>query len=59
MAIENSVSNDFLSTFLDSIGVFNCRLPGVYILSQSLYGYVTGTGRRVYNLSVALTLFSI
>ena len=29
MAIENSVSNDFLSTFLDSIGVFDCRLPDV------------------------------
>ena len=29
MAIENSVSIDFSSTFLDSIGVFDCRLPGV------------------------------
>ena len=29
MAIENSVSNDFLSTFIDSIDVFDCRLPGV------------------------------
>ena len=29
MTIENSVSNDFLSTFVDSIGVFDCRLPGV------------------------------
>ena len=28
-AIENSVSNDFWSTFFDSIGVFDCRLPGV------------------------------
>ena len=26
MAIKNSVSNDFGSTFLDSIGVFDCRL---------------------------------
>ena len=25
----NSVSNDFLSTFVDSISVFDCRLPGV------------------------------
>ena len=29
MAIKNSVFNDFLSTFLDSIGIFDCRLPGV------------------------------
>ena len=29
MAIKNTVSIDFLSTFLDSIGVFDCRLPGV------------------------------
>ena len=29
MAIKNSVSNDFLSTFLDSIGTFDCCLPGV------------------------------
>ena len=29
MAIENTVSFDFWSTFLDSIGVFDCRLPGV------------------------------
>ena len=29
MAIKNSVFNDFLFTFLDSIGIFDCRLPGV------------------------------
>ena len=29
MAIKNTVSIGFLSTFLDSIGVFDCRLPGV------------------------------
>ena len=29
MAIENSVSNDFWSTCIDSIDVFDCRLPGV------------------------------
>ena len=29
MAIENTVSIDLLSTFLDGIGVFDCRLPGV------------------------------
>ena len=29
MAIKNTVSIDFWSTFLDSIGIFDCRLPGV------------------------------
>ena len=29
MAIENSVSNDFSSTFVDSINVFDCRLGSV------------------------------
>ena len=29
MAIENTVSIDFLSTFLDSFGVFDGRLSGV------------------------------
>ena len=29
MAIKNTVYIDFLSTFLDSIGIFDCRLPGV------------------------------
>ena len=29
MAIENSVSNNFLSTLLNGNGVFDCRLPGV------------------------------
>ena len=27
---RNTVSIDFLSTFLDSIGVFDCSLPGVF-----------------------------
>ena len=31
MTMENSVSNDFLSTFIDSIDVFDCRLPGVIV----------------------------
>ena len=35
MAIENSVSNDFLSTFVDSITFFDCHLPGVRFLSQN------------------------
>ena len=29
MAIENSVLNEFLSTFVDCIDVFDCHLPGV------------------------------
>ena len=29
MAIENSVSNDFSSAFLETIGIFVCRLTGV------------------------------
>ena len=32
MAIENSVSNDFWSASVDSINVFDCRLPGVIIV---------------------------
>ena len=32
MAIKNSVSNEFLSTFLDSIGVFDWGLPGVWFI---------------------------
>ena len=35
MAIKNSVSNYFLSTFLDSINVFDCHLSGVYM--QQMY----------------------
>ena len=31
MAIENSVSIDFLSTFVDSINVFDCRQSDVYM----------------------------
>ena len=36
MATENSVSNDFLSTFIDSINVFDCCLPGVVSFNQFL-----------------------
>ena len=36
MAIENSVSKDFLSTFHDNIGVVNCHLPGVPRLTVNL-----------------------
>ena len=30
MAIKNSVSNDFLSMFVDSINVFHCHLSSVF-----------------------------
>ena len=29
MSIKNSVSNNFLSTFVDSINIFDCYLSGV------------------------------
>ena len=32
MAIENHVSNDFWSTFVDRINVFDCRISGVKLL---------------------------
>ena len=32
MANENSVSNYFVSTFVDNIDVFDCRLSGVISL---------------------------
>ena len=35
MAIENPVSKDFLSTLVDSIDVFDCRLSGVKLLKIS------------------------
>ena len=35
MDIENFVSNFFLSTFVDSIDVFDCRLSGVVSLYAS------------------------
>ena len=34
MAIKNSVSNDFLSSFVDSIYIFDCRLPSVQYIKQ-------------------------
>ena len=36
MAIENSVSNVFLFTFVDSINVFGCHLSGVYTQRSKL-----------------------
>ena len=32
IAIKNSVSNDFLSTFFDSIDIFDCCLPRVILI---------------------------
>ena len=36
MAIKNSVSNDLLSTFADSISIFDCRLPVVYLVYHAV-----------------------
>ena len=41
MTIENFVSIDFLSKFVDSIGVFDCHLPGVI---KIVYGFCVCTG---------------
>ena len=38
MAIESSVSSNFWFAFLDSIGVFDCCLPGVKTCCRSRYG---------------------
>ena len=35
MAIKNSVSNDFGSTFIDSINIFDCHLSGVYLVCSN------------------------
>ena len=37
MAIENSVSNYSLSTFVESINVFDCRLSGVVFKGLNEY----------------------
>ena len=42
MTIENSVSDDFLSTFVDSIDVLDCRLPGVIVLVALLVCVLAG-----------------
>ena len=34
MAIKNFDSIDFLSTFIDSINVFDCHLPGVVVMYE-------------------------
>ena len=37
MAIENSVSNDFWSAFVDNINVFDSRLSGVMKIQTNMY----------------------
>ena len=46
MAIENTVSIDFLSTFLNSIGISDCRLP-VFVFGG---GGVGGGGDSHFSL---------
>ena len=48
MAVENSVSNDFLSTFVDGIDVFDCRLPGCRI-TKSGSPHIQKASPVVYN----------
>ena len=43
MAIENSVSNYFWSTFVDNIDVFDCSLSGVNSLYASTFLHTFGT----------------
>ena len=38
MAIENTVSNDFLYTLVDGINVFDCRLSGMITFHGFAYG---------------------
>ena len=42
VAIKNTVSTDFLSTFLDNIGILDCCLPGVI-----MYYWKSELGKRV------------
>ena len=58
MAIGNTVSIDFWSTFLDSIGVFDCRLPGVFfvIVAMLLIDYSATVIAWVFFFSVLLTV---
>ena len=37
MAIKNSVSTDFISTFVDSINIFHCGLSGVQLLFERVH----------------------
>ena len=46
MSIENSVSNDFLSTFVNSINIFDCRQSGVNIIAEQ--DELNRQGRQVF-----------
>ena len=60
MAIENTVSIDFWSTFLDSNGVFDCCLPGVVIIGYvkaCLDGMICQSDKSCMILSCMIFLF--
>ena len=69
MAIENSVSNDFLSMFVDSINVFDCRLSSVFMtkldFTQSVFlnfaflFNCTPVGRNSNSMTVLTSKFQI
>ena len=53
MAIKNSISNDFGSTTIDNINVFDCRLSGVlkehvHLLDQIWHFYLPDKSSRHY-----------
>ena len=48
MAIKNYMSNDFRSTFVDSVNVFYCRLSGVKKLI--LYYFFMQLGQESLNM---------
>ena len=53
MATKNSVSNDFLSTFVNSINVFDCRLSSVSDgLLGSYFHLHSNVNRTVCKLTV-------
>ena len=54
MAIENSVSNIFLSTSIDNINILDCRLSGVVIL-HAFYHLPIFSSKLLVCLSVDLT----
>ena len=59
MAIENSVSNDFLSMFVNSINVFECRLSSVrrhfYFWRETCS--FSGSRNTVFNAQAGIELF--
>ena len=52
MAIENSVSNDFRSTFVDCINVFKCRLAGV-VLDSCTCAFTNNFSTRISFICVS------